>query len=293
MQKTRYGLLFPALLLSACGVGGSSDSIGVSGGGPLSGSGSISIEATDAPFDHSIVAEAVIRIKAIRMHADADAESGFHELPQEEEFVVDLIRLRNGVTQFLLEADMPAADYHQARLHVDSARLTLTNGNVYDTADSTLQLTSQATSGFKVYIDPPIRVEEGKTTKVLLDFDLTKTFKPIPANDPATATRYMLHPVLRAVSTEKTGQVRGVVDEDDGQGGTRPVDDAVVRLMPLGELDSDQSIASTSTEIDGSFALLGVEEGSFDVLVTHESGTDTSTVTVTQGSVSTTDLMLK
>ncbi len=292
-MQDRLALLFPILLLSACGGGGGGQAA-LGGGGFPSGSGGISIEATDAPFDHSLVEEAVVRIRAIRMHADANAESGFHTLPHEETLVLDLIELRNGITQFLLDVDMPAAEYSQARLLVDSARLTLENGNVYDTADGTLQLSSQDTSGFKVHISPPIRVEEGIVTKVLLDFDLTKCFKPIPANDPANATRYLLHPVLRAVSTEKTGQVRGVVEEDDGQGGTRPVEDAVVRLLPYGELDVDQSIATTATESDGSFALLGVEEGTFDVLVTHKSsGTDSSSVAVTSGSVVTADLMLK
>jgi hypothetical protein len=163
-------------------------------------------------------------------------------------------------------ADVPAATYRQVRLHVESASLTLVNGNVYDTADDTLHLTSQDTSGFKVFIDPPVMVASGFSTELLLDVDLSKTFEPIPNSDPLNADTFSLHPVIHVANLSTSGEIRGVVSTDDGMGGVTLVEGASVYVMPPGELDTLNSIASTATDVDGEYAVLGIPAGTYDVL---------------------------
>ena len=248
--------------LFALGCGGSG------GGGGGGGVGTIGLVATDAPRAHSQVTEAVIRVDKIRIHPEADAEGGFLTIYDGEPIEMNLLELQNGITQELVKADVPAATYRQLRLHVESAHLKLVNDNVYDTEAGTLHLTSQDTSGFKVFIDPPVVVLNGFSTDLLLDVDLSKTFEPVPASDPLNADSYSLHPVLRVANLSASGEIRGVVTMDDGQGGSVPVDDATVYILPPGEIDTLNSIASTATNADGEYAVLGLPAGTYDVLAT-------------------------
>ncbi|MEW6071696.1 MAG: DUF4382 domain-containing protein [Planctomycetota bacterium] len=214
---------------------------GSGGGGSSAATGTLGLAATDASLDHSLVAEARIQVDRIRIHPEADAEAGFLTIYSGAPLDLDLLDLRNGVTQALVAAEVPAADYRQIRLHVASARLELVNGNVYTTEDDTLQLTSQDTSGFKVFVDPPVTVLAGFSSELLLDFDVTKTFRPIPANDPPNAARYSLHPVVRVANLSESGEIRGVVTQDDGAGGLARVPDAAVFIDSA--LASDRRLA--------------------------------------------------
>jgi hypothetical protein len=248
------------LLAAACSGGGSS---GKSGTGPLK------ILVTDAPFAHDLVEEAKIHVSAVRVHRDAQADSGFIDLDIGSGLELDLLDLQNGITAELVEAELPVGTYRQIRLVVDEASLTLVNGNVYSTELGNLHLTSTDTSGIKVFVSPPIQVTSTLTT-VLLDVDLTKSFHAIPASDPPNATKFNLMPVVRAANVATTGEIRGTVTHDDGTGTQVGVDAATVFLLLPGETDPDQSVASTSTSPDGEYALLGVSPGTYDLLAVKD-----------------------
>jgi hypothetical protein len=264
MQSSAAAFLTCALtVLASCSGGGG-------GGGASSGTGTLTITATDAPLDHAMVNEARIWIDAITIHREADAESGFLTLYEGAPIEMNLLQLNNGVVQTLVQEDLPAGSYRQLRLFVDRARLVLVNGNVYTTDDGTLTMPSLAQSGFKVFVDPPVQIVDAASTTLLLDFDLSKTFHPIPNNEPLDATTYSLHPVIRAANVSTTGEVRGVVTTGDGQGGFTPVEMATVYVLPPGEGDVGNSVASTFTTSTGHYALLGVAPGTYDVLATKD-----------------------
>jgi hypothetical protein len=258
---TRLAVAALAVLAGAgCSDGGSS------GGGAPGGPGSLTLLATDAPFAHDIVAEARIAITEVRIHREADAESGFETLYDGDPIEFDLLELQDGVTRELVRVDLPAGEYRQLRLILSDARLELENGNVYSTDDGTLDFTSQATSGFKLFIDPPLEIVSDLAATVLLDFDLTKTFLPIPANDAENATRYKLLPVVHVANLSDTGILRGRVTRDDGAGNQVPVDGATVYLLQPGELDLTNNLRTTGTRPTGGYALLGLEPGTYDVV---------------------------
>jgi hypothetical protein len=266
MTKTTIGslarLALPALaLLAGCSGGGSGG-----GGGSGDGTGTLTLLATDAPFAHDIVESASISITEVRIHGEADAEDGFETLYDGEPIEFDLLQLQDGVTRELFRVDLPAGTYRQLRLVLSDARLELENGNVYTTDDGTLKLTSQATSGFKIFIDPPLEVVTDLARTVLLDFDLTKTFLPIPANDAENATRYNLLPVVHVANLSDSGVLRGRVTRDDGAGNQVPVDGATVYVLQPGELDLTNSLRTTGTRPTGGYALLGLEAGTYDVV---------------------------
>ena len=263
MMRTTLGCLLVSLTCLGLGCGGSGG--GGSGGG---GTGTMSVSATDAPLDFTQVTEAVIRVDKIRVHPEADGEDGFITIYDGAPIEMNLLELHDGITQELVTAEVPAALYRQIRLHVESASLTLVNGNVYDTDNGSLHLTSQDTSGFKVFIDPPVVVSSGFSTDMLLDVDLSKTFEPVPNSDPLNASTYHLHPVIHVANLSTTGEIRGVVTSDDGQGGVAPVEAATVFILPPGEIDTANSVASTATGADGEYAVLGLAAGTYDVLAT-------------------------
>ncbi|HEV8114573.1 MAG TPA: DUF4382 domain-containing protein [Planctomycetota bacterium] len=278
------------LLAIASGVAACSGGGGGGGGG---GTGTLDLSATDDAFVYDIVQEASISVDRITILHDADSDDGPITLYDGAPILLDLFNLRDGVTQHVDLSVLPVGDYRQLRLHVSAARLVLVNGNVYTTEDGTIHLTSQDTSGFKVVVDPPIEIVRDQRSDVLLDFDLTQTFHPIPANDPLNATTYSLHPVIHVTNLGHTGGIQGVVTQDDGAGGLTPVDQATVYIMPPGQTDPTMSVATTGTATDGSYTVLAIEPGTYDVIAVKGalSGTVPGIVVVV-GSVATADVTI-
>lgn len=241
--------------------------IGCSGGGgdsepPTSpGTGTLSLEVTDAPLTHDLVTEASIEVDLVRIHGE---DAGWRDLEvAEHPLQFDLLELQNGVTRLLTSAtELPAGTYDQLRLRVASARLVLVDGDVFTTDDGTLQLTSQDTSGFKLPITPPLVVEADHDEHFLVDVDLSKTFKPVPANDPLDASKFLLHPVIHVSNLEETGEITGrVVD-----GNLIGLEAATVYALPPGSTDPEASLSSTGTVQDGDFTLQGLSPGTYDLL---------------------------
>ena len=261
------------LLSTACSGGGGGSSSGSGGGG--GDIGTLTLSATDAPFVFDIVSEAQIWIDKITIFP-TEGDGGATVLYEGAPVELDLLALRNGVTRALVTHDLPRGEYRQLRLRVTSARLVLVNGNVYTSEDGTIHFSSQDTSGFKVFVDPPIAVTSDHEARALLDFDMTHTFHPIPANDPLAAHRYDLHPVIHVSNLGDTGGIQGKVLHDDGSGGTVPVASATVYVLPPGDSDPDHAVATTGSNDQGSYSFLGIEPGTYDLLAVH--GDDQGTV---------------
>ena len=121
----------------------------------------------------------------------------------------------------------------------------------------------------KLFIDPPLQVVTDVAVTLLLDFDLTKTFHPIPANDALNANRYQLQPVIRVANLTSAGVIRGFVTADDGTGQAVGVEGATVRILPPGELDPENAIATTGTRANGAYAVIGLAPGTYDVLASE------------------------
>jgi hypothetical protein len=70
--------------------------------------------------------------------------------------------------------------YHQLRLVVDRATVTLNKGHTLDgqtpLAEIELKVPSGYSSGMKVNLNAPIEVREGESTEILVDFDVEQNF---------------------------------------------------------------------------------------------------------------------
>ncbi len=285
MQRIRtLAFLCLATLFAACSGGSSSGS---------SGSGTIHLQVTDAPFEYDIVQSASVSVDKITIFHDAQSEAGPIVLYEGAPILMDLFHLRDGLTQSLDQSALPAGTYRQLRLRVTHAELTLTNGNHYTTDDDTIRLTSQQTSGFKAFIDPPITIQRDTTTDVLLDFDLTHTFQPVPGNDALTANFWHLHPVIHVKNLGHVGGLTGTITQDDGQGGLLPVEGATVYVLPPGQTDTSLAVATTGTSASGSYTVIGVQPGPYDVQAVKAALSGlTAGVTVVSGEVATVDITI-
>jgi hypothetical protein len=295
MGRFILGSLVVAMATTSCG-GGSGGSTG--GGGPGGGGGgtmgTLKLSVTDDPFPLDLVTEAHIHVTEVKLHHEADGDSGFISLPVPPGGIsLELVALRDGLTADLTSATLPPGTYAQARLVVDDASLTLSNGNVYSTALGNLELTSAKTSGLKIFIDPPFEIVAGHTTSLIFDFDLSKTFHAVPANDPPNAKKFLLMPGIRATDTVNAADLNGHVTMDDGTGQQVGVDTATVYVLPPGETNLDNAVASTATTADGSYAVLGLKEGTYDVQAVKDTATGlVAGIVLVAGTTTTVDIVI-
>lgn len=284
-------LLLAIVSLSACS--GSSNESNAPPPGGTGGEGEIAVEVTDKPFGYDLVTSAIVRIDEVRVSQAADSDEGFVTLYSGKALEFDLLDLTNGVTELLVRTDVPVGTYRQLRLHVVGGRLELVDGDVFSTELGNLQLTSTGTSGLKVFIDPPIEIVSEASSTLVLDFDLSKTFHAVPASDPLDANKFLLKPVVHAVNVSLAGEVGGLVQRDDGTGTLVPVDTASVYLQPFGDPDPANSIASTASAADGSYRLIGVPPGTWDVLAVKDAEQGTASgVEVVVGNVAHADVLI-
>jgi len=263
-------------------------------GGGSAPTGEMVVQITDAPLDRSLIAQASIDVTAVKVHHDSNGDSGFITLYSGAPIAVDLLALNHAVVQQLADAELPVGTYHQVRLIVSAARLELTNGNVYSTAAGNLDLTSLDTSGLKVNVEPKIDVLSGVSSTLLLDIDLSRSFNPIPSNDPLNATSYLFLPVMKAHNLSDTGEIAGRVLKDDGLGGTIGVAEANVFIQPPGDPDPLNAVAGTGTLPDGSYRVIGLLPGTYDVIAIKAplQGSVAAQV-VTVGNVTTADVIIQ
>ena len=249
--------------------------------------GKLNVEMTDAPMNIDLVSEANVTITKIEARqavaesdtAASDTGSPFIELSNETE-TYNLLELRNGVTETLVDMEVPTGEYDLIRLYVDNASLTLTNGMTYD-----VKVPSGGQTGIKVFIDPAVQVQGGLTSNLLLDFDVSKSFVMKGNLDtPAGVNGFNFKPVIRAVNQTTAGQINGAVTDTSDAA----IEDAAVWI------EQDSVVATTYSDTTGGYALLGVKEGTYDLYAAKE-GYDTlsvSNVEVTAGNATTQDLEL-
>lgn len=248
------------VVLTGCGTNDGTNT------GTNSGTGTLSIRITDAPYPLDLIAEARVTIDKIEVHvSDSPTEdSGFITIPLDTPRTFNLLDLRGGVTEALVNADLSEGTYGQIRLVVSSAYIKLTDGR-----EPTIDVPSGSQSGIKIFPNPPITVAGGLTTDLVLDFDVGQSFLPIPnsATKASVIKKFKFHPVIRVVNNSSTGSISGAVTKND----ETPLEDAT-----LAAFDGTVEIASTSSKSDGSYAILGLPAGTYDVTASHNGFTSSA-----------------
>jgi len=256
-------------------------------GGNPQGTGTLSVELTDAPFPYELVAEAnvtVYKVEARRVSEDDDDDaltvSPYITL-MEEEIETNLLELTNGLTLQLAEIEVPVGTYDQVRVYVKGVNVVLTDGTVYD-----LKVPSGDSSGIKVFIDPGITVVGGLSSDLLLDFDVSRSFV---AKGNLDVNGFNFKPVIKASNLSTAGTLAGNVStiEEETQIG---LFGAQVSVFAADTLNT-----TSFTDPDGNYTILGLEAGTYEVVSEFEGfiASDTLEVQINAANVTTQDFILE
>ncbi len=242
--------------------------------------GSLLVKITDAPFPIDLVEEANVTITKIEIRMEEDStEYPFKTLFEGSE-KLNLLELRNGITETLVDMEMPAGTYNLIRIYVDSASI-----KVKDQGEFAVKVPSGSQTGIKLFIEPGLSVAGGLTSEVLIDFDLDNSFR-LQGNmhSPAGIKGFIFRPVIRAVNNTEAGVVEGFVMAND----TTYLENAAVWIEM-----ADDTLTSYTDSL-GYYALTGVPAGSYTMWSALE-GFDTTSVddvAIVEGNLTIQDFML-
>lgn len=207
--------------------------------------GQLQVTMTDAPADYDAV---YVDIQRVLVHKNANVEPDTSEEESsrdagwvtlsDEPMRIDLLTLRNGNEITLGETELETGTYSQLRLILGSD-----NEVVVDGQSHSLQTPSAQQTGIKLNINADI--EDGETYSLLVDFDAGRSVVETGNGN------YLLKPVLRAANLEATGSISGSIQPADVRTG-------------VWAISGDDSL-STWTDDEGSFTLLGVAPGTYEV----------------------------
>lgn len=247
MKKLLFACFAAVLLFSGCNKSETTN------GGP----GKLTVRITDDPFNINFVESATVTITKIELRkAGANDENPFIVLT-EEPVTVDLFQLRNGITEELVNLEIPMGDYDLIRLYVDEASLKLR-----EHADAfNMKVPGGSQTGIKVFISPGIHVEGGISAELLLDFDLAKSF--VMRGNMAHAAGvngFIFKPCIRATNNATSGRIEGFVMD------TSSVEVPNARLW----IQQDTIIATAFADTLGHYAFIGVPVGTYSIFATKE-----------------------
>lgn len=236
--------------------------------------GRLSVNLTDAPFPHDLVAEANVTIFKIeaRYKGDVDIisvvednsdssmiteEKSSFVVLMEDEMEVNLLDLTNGVTKNLVDLDVPVGIYDLVRVYVKGVNVVLTDGSTFD-----LKVPSGEQTGIKIFIKPGLVVEGGLSADLLLDFDVSKSFVAKGGGSNfENITGFNFKPVIKACNMSTAGTLSGKV--------TTLQEEVAVGLKgaQVAVFAADTLNTTTFTDADGKYMVMGLMAGSYDVEV--------------------------
>lgn len=249
MKKSLLIIFAATLILSACNkTGDQSNSLN---------SGKIIIKVTDDPFNMNYVESATVTITKIEIRKAGGEDSNPFIVLSNDSVTLDLTHLRNGITQTLLNLEIPQGKYDLIRLYVDRAGLKIKD---QPTAFN-LKVPSGKQTGIKLFITPSLTVEGGLTSELVLDFDLSRSFVMRGnMNHSAGVNGFIFKPCIRVSNVSTSGRIEGMVS-----------DTSEVRVVNAKIWVKQDTILSTAfSDTLGNYAFIGVPAGIYSVFATKE-----------------------
>jgi hypothetical protein len=165
------------------------------------------VHLTDAPFPFDMVDSANVVISRIEVFGSDDTTRAI--MLADTARMYNLLDLQNGVTTMMSETLLPATEYVQFRLIVDSAWVVLTDQRRFD-----LKVPSGSQTGIKVKLESmDLSLAPESVTDVTLDFDVSESFVVQGNPDtPAGISGFSFKPVVKPLSV-----VVGAEEEESGE----------------------------------------------------------------------------
>lgn len=187
-----------------------------------------------------------LTISRVSVHTSAGGDSTGWRVVNDSLATYDLIQLANGATALLGETELEPGHYTQIRLLVTDSCQVVIDGESYP-----LHIPSGLESGVK--LNHQFEIEAGKLYELLLDFDTQRSIV-------LTDDGYLLKPVIRVVPLVISGTISGTV---------LPLE-AFPYILATSDGDTIQTTLTNPT--DGSFSLIGLPEGDYDIHIEPTAG---------------------
>ena len=224
--------------------------------------GRLVIKVTDDPFDISNIESATLTINKVEIKkvGDGISDGSPWVILSEDAVTLDLLELRNGVTETLIDMEVPAGAYDMIRLYVDEAGLTVKE---IETPFS-VKVPSGSQTGIKIHVDPSLEVSGALTEELLLDIDLSRSF--VLRGNMNNNNGFIFKPVIRAANMTTAGRIEGMV-----------TDTAEVKIIEAEVwIEQDTVVATAYADTLGYYAIIGVPAGTYSISAAKE-GYDTVT----------------
>lgn len=209
---------------------------------PNSNQARVNFRLVDAPgdFDEVWVEVIALRVKADFPESDMNEEEAtWREIEYNGSQLVNLLDLTGGNSILLGSEELPEGK-------IDQIRLVLGDNNYLMKGEvrTELKTPSAQQSGLKIKVNQEIT--GGNTYDLVIDFDVAKSI--VVAGNSGNV---ILKPVLRAYLEESQGI----------QGQVNPVDAQPVQVL----INGNGTEASTFTNTEGKFSILGLSPGTYTV----------------------------
>ena len=254
MKKLLLVILASGLVFSGCNKFETTTSTGTTAA--KSGHGRLSVKITDGPFDISTVESATVTISKIEMRQEGASDGEPFLVLTMNPVTVNIFELRNGITEELVNLEVPEGDYDLVRIYVNEGSLKLKDIN----EPFNLKIPSGEQTGIKVFIDPVIHVEGGISAELLLDFDLAKSFVMRGHN---ARNGFIFKPTIKAVNNSTQGRVEGVLTDNSSQ--KLGLGNVTVSLINAGK-DTLTALSDTT----GHYLIIGVPAGTYSMVASKE-----------------------
>ena len=223
------------------------------------GNGRLVVNVTDAPFPVNFIESATVTIikVEIRKAGDGISDGNPFIVLWEGSETFNLLELRNGVVDELLDLEIPAGEYNLIRLYVDEASLKIKDGDNFN-----VKVPGGQQTGIKIFIDPGLIVEGGLTSELLLDFDLSGSFVLRGNMDsPAGIKGFIFKPVIRAVNNSTAGTLEGLVTDNEK---------VIIEGASIVIKQDATDVATAITGTDGRYVAMGLPSGTYSVAASKE-----------------------
>jgi len=215
----RYPVILGSLLIIIVGVTQCGDPVS-------SGSGTLRVRITDAPFPYNFVRAVNVTISKIEIRPVGS--SGFQTVERVEQ-TFNLIDLQDGRTDTLGTRQLAVGEYDATRLIVTDVSIELRDGRVLAPAISD----SIQANGLVSLMVSPAQILDNQLTELVIDFDLPRSL--IAEGDisaSAGITDFIFTPTVRSVNLVTAGQITGLIKHDN-RTPAEPIDDIPMRGLQL------------------------------------------------------------